>query len=111
MPWAFRAGETEIRLNDLTLASILRILGDDANTEKVVVQMLSSPVSDFPTAVKIAQECARQAGIENPEQYVDGLMDKTWLDFTNLFVMVDDDLPGSVTDGTPPAGDDGSTAT
>ena len=111
MPWAFRAGETEVRLNDLTLASILRILGEDANTEKVVVQMLTSPVSDFPTAIKIAEECSRQAGIEDPEGHVAALMEKPWLDFTNLFVMVDDDLPGSVTDGTPQTGDDGSTAT
>lgn len=111
MPWAFRAGETDVRLNDLSLAAILRILGDDANTEKVVVQMLSSPVSDFPTAVKIAEECAKRAGIDNPEQWVADLMDKSWLEFTNLFVLVDDDLPGSVTDGTPQTGDDGSTAT
>lgn len=113
MAWAFRAGETDVRLNDLSLAAILRILegeGDDANTEEVVVQLLASPVSHFGRAVKIAQECAQQAGVADPEAFVAELMDKSWLDFTNLFVAVDDDLPVTVVDGTPPVGDDGSTA-
>lgn len=108
--WAFTVGEAQVRLNDLSLAAILRILEGDDNTEAMVVQLLSSPVSDFGRAVKIAEECAKQAGVDDPAAFVEKCLEGSWLDFTNLFVQVDDDLPETVTDGNPPVEADGSIA-
>lgn len=110
MPWAVNVDGTSIRLEDLKLANVLAVLdGKTTPTSEVIMQLIGSPLSDFPTAIKIASECAKLAGQDDPQAWVDGYLDKSWIDFTKLFVEVEDDLPYEVRDGVPPEGDDGST--
>ncbi len=115
MPWAVQVEDTQVRLNDLTLAAILRVLDGEDMTEQVVLQLLAQPLSNFPRAVKIAEEAAKTTKVTDPDQWVAGYLDRSWLDFTKLFVEVEDDLPSTVftdDDGnvSPTEGDAGPTA-
>ena len=62
-------------------------------------------LANFPRAVKIATECAKQAKVEDPQAWVDAYLERSWLDFTKLFVEVEDDLPTHIDDdGVPTEG-------
>lgn len=105
--WAVDVQGTKVNLKDLPLDAVIRIM-DGFETGDTMVALLASPLSSFPRAVKIAEECGKVAGA--PDKWVDEQLEKPWMEFTQLFVQVDDDLPAVVTDGVPPVGADGSTA-
>ena len=108
MPWAANIEGTEVRLTDLRLSALLEIVEDGADTEAVVTQLIVAPLNDFPRAVKVAEACAKQAGVPDPQAWVTAQLDKSWLDFTKVFVEVEDDLPSVVVDGNPPLADGSS---
>lgn len=105
--WAVAVNDQTVMLKDLPLNAILRIVeGED--TGATMLQLLAQPLSDFGVAVKIVEECAKHAGVADSAGWVAEQMDRSWLDFTKLFVQVDDDLPSLVVDGIPKV-DGGST--
>ena len=106
LAWAVDVNGTNVRLKDLPLSTVLRIVeGED--TGATMMQLLAQPLADFAVAVKIADECAKFAGIDDRDKWLDDRLAGPWLDFTKLFVQVEDDLPTVVVDGVPPVGADG----
>ena len=108
--WAVNIDGINVRLKDLSLAAVLRVL-DGENTAETVAALWLQPLNDFPRAVKIVEECAKVAGVADPSGWVTARMDESWVKFMDLFVNVPDDQPSVVTDGIPPVGDAGSTST
>jgi hypothetical protein len=104
--WAMMVEGKTVLLKDLPLAAVIRIV-DGFDTGDTMIALLAQPLSDIPRAVKIAEECAKVAGV--PESWVSDQLEQSWMEFTKLFVQVDDDLPAVVMDGIPPVGDAGST--
>lgn len=106
MSWACDIDGTRVQLHDIKLGTVLTLITEETPTEEVVIQLYAQPLNNFNLAIRIAEVCAGIAGVDDPAGWVAAYMDRGWVEFTELFVQVEDDLPTVVEDGIPPVGAD-----
>jgi hypothetical protein len=107
MPWTFQVGDQQIRLDTFTGRDFGELAGVGDDTMEIVNGLLVTPLANWQLATRVAKLCARKAGIENPDKYIDDLLDEEpFHEFGKRFQEIEDDLPemfdehGVPTEGT-----------